>query len=159
MAKDKEKAFPSSLRSTTPPQSIEALVTAIADDRKTPPQHLASVKIAAADFILSAGTALLPADCVLAVSPHSVMSRISDLISSESSEEHLHAIRLLQRYALRFGCRRPVATLAEQLALLNGFKYPRAYRCTSLKDILSSRVVTAYIAWLRQRLIRLVGRK
>lgn len=159
MAKDKKTALPSSLRSTTPPQTIEGLVTAIASDPSTSSEHVASIKMAAADFMLAAGTGLLQADCVLAVSPRGVLSRISDLISCESFEEHLQAIRLLQRYALRFGCRRPVATPAEQLALRKVFKYRRAYRCTSLNDLLSPRILTAYAGWLRLRLAGPVAAK
>ncbi len=159
MAKNGKMAFSPSPSSTYPPLTIEGMVSAIASDPTVPPAHIASIKMAAADLILCAGTGLIPADCVLAVSARHVMSKISDLISCESVDEHLQAIRLLQRYALTLGCRPPLRALTEKMVSLHGFVYHKARRRTLLVNPPTSRALTAYVAWSRQPLFRPVGTK
>jgi hypothetical protein len=159
MGENKERVFAIAQKTASARLTIESLVTAIISDPTTPPGDVASIKMAAADVILSAGTGLLTADCLLAVSPRHVLSRISDLISCESFEEHLQAIHLFQRYALKWGCRPPVSAPRVKIAWLCRFENRETICRTSLVNPLSHEALDAYVAWLRRRRVGTVSAK
>ncbi len=159
MGENKERVFAISQKTASARLTVESLVTAIVSDPTTPPEDVASIKMAAADVILSAGTGLLTADCLLAVSPRQVLSRITDFVSCESVEEHLQAIHLLQRYALAWGCRPPISAPRVKIAAIYRFEYRKTSCRTSLVNLLSSEVLAAYVAWLRRPLVDPIGTK